>query len=53
MLFRSGMDALLVPSKVVKVNEIPKLGSGKTDFTALAELADAALGGAQPPPAQA
>ncbi len=34
---------LMVPSHVIKVEEIPKLGSGKTDFSALNALATTAV----------
>ena len=35
----SGLTALMQPSAVVRVEEIPKLGSGKTDFAAAKQLA--------------
>ncbi|MFT5481479.1 MAG: acyl-[acyl-carrier-protein]-phospholipid O-acyltransferase [Halieaceae bacterium] len=38
-LIAAKMDPLLLPSQVLPVAEIPKLGSGKTDFGALARLA--------------
>lgn len=43
-LVASGMESLMLPGKFVSVPDIPKLGSGKTDFTALGELAKSALG---------
>ena len=33
------LPALMRPSKLVKVDEIPKLGSGKTDFSKAKQLA--------------
>ncbi|MBI2241290.1 MAG: acyl-[ACP]--phospholipid O-acyltransferase [Magnetospirillum gryphiswaldense] len=42
--FRSlGLSELLVPKLVVKVAQVPLLGSGKTDYTAVRQLAEAAL----------
>ena len=35
----AGVDPLMLPSRVVRVQAIPKLGSGKTDFSALNRLA--------------
>ncbi len=35
----AGVAPLMVPSEVIRVESIPKLGSGKTDFSALNELA--------------
>jgi acyl-[acyl-carrier-protein]-phospholipid O-acyltransferase/long-chain-fatty-acid--[acyl-carrier-protein] ligase len=35
----AGTDPLLVPAQVIQVDAIPKLGSGKTDFSALNTLA--------------
>jgi acyl-[acyl-carrier-protein]-phospholipid O-acyltransferase/long-chain-fatty-acid--[acyl-carrier-protein] ligase len=42
----AGASPLLIPSKVLRVDEIPKLGSGKTDFTALNALALSAVAAA-------
>ncbi len=41
--WRSGVNPLSIPSQVVRVEAIPKLGSGKTDFGAVRRLAIAAL----------
>ncbi len=38
-LLDAGMNPLSVPSEVLPVESIPKLGSGKTDFGALRRLA--------------
>ncbi len=38
----AGVSPLMVPSVVIRVDDIPKLGSGKTDFSALNELANRA-----------
>lgn len=35
-----GVPAIALPKKVIKVSEIPVLGSGKTDYVALQRLAD-------------
>ena len=35
----AGVDPLMLPARVIRVQEIPKLGSGKTDFSALNRLA--------------
>jgi acyl-coenzyme A synthetase/AMP-(fatty) acid ligase len=35
----SNVAALFIPGAIVKVEEIPKLGSGKTNYPALNELA--------------
>ena len=43
MMLAGGVSPLMVPSRVIKVEEIPKLGSGKTDFSALNELASTAV----------
>ncbi len=43
MMLAGGVSPLMVPSRVIKVEEIPKLGSGKTDFSALNELATTAV----------
>jgi acyl-[acyl-carrier-protein]-phospholipid O-acyltransferase/long-chain-fatty-acid--[acyl-carrier-protein] ligase len=45
-LITAAMDPLLLPSDIVAVEEIPKLGSGKTDFSALASLAREVIGSA-------
>jgi len=42
-MMAAGVSALMVPSQVIKVDEIPKLGSGKTDFSALNSLATRAV----------
>jgi acyl-[acyl-carrier-protein]-phospholipid O-acyltransferase/long-chain-fatty-acid--[acyl-carrier-protein] ligase len=42
-LIEAGVSALLLPSTVVAVDEVPKLGSGKTDFAAAWRLAKARL----------
>ena len=39
MMVAAGVSPLMVPSQVLRVEEIPKLGSGKTDFSALNALA--------------
>jgi acyl-[acyl-carrier-protein]-phospholipid O-acyltransferase/long-chain-fatty-acid--[acyl-carrier-protein] ligase len=38
-LLESGANPLSIPSQIVKVDAIPKLGSGKTDFGAVRRLA--------------
>ncbi|MCQ2090012.1 MAG: MFS transporter [Fibrobacter sp.] len=38
-LRKSGMPALMIPGSVFKVDSIPKLGSGKWDFTNMKKLA--------------
>ncbi|NCA72202.1 MAG: acyl-[ACP]--phospholipid O-acyltransferase, partial [Sphingobacteriia bacterium] len=38
-LLAAGMNPLMIPSEVIRVADIPKLGSGKTDFGALRRLA--------------
>jgi acyl-[acyl-carrier-protein]-phospholipid O-acyltransferase/long-chain-fatty-acid--[acyl-carrier-protein] ligase len=35
----TGLNPLMLPSKLIKVGTIPKLGSGKSDFTAARKLA--------------
>ena len=35
----AGVSPLMIPAQVIRVEEIPKLGSGKTDFSALNALA--------------
>jgi acyl-[acyl-carrier-protein]-phospholipid O-acyltransferase/long-chain-fatty-acid--[acyl-carrier-protein] ligase len=42
MMLAAGVSPLMIPSKVIRVDEIPKLGSGKTDFSALNTLATSA-----------
>ncbi len=37
-MIEAGVSPLLIPGQVLKVDEIPKLGSGKTDFSALNAL---------------
>jgi acyl-[acyl-carrier-protein]-phospholipid O-acyltransferase/long-chain-fatty-acid--[acyl-carrier-protein] ligase len=41
-LVEAGMNPLSIPSEVLRVESIPKLGSGKTDFAAVRRLALAA-----------
>jgi acyl-[acyl-carrier-protein]-phospholipid O-acyltransferase/long-chain-fatty-acid--[acyl-carrier-protein] ligase len=41
----SGLNALMCPSAYVQVDEIPTLGSGKCDFSAVRRLAAEGLGG--------
>jgi acyl-[acyl-carrier-protein]-phospholipid O-acyltransferase/long-chain-fatty-acid--[acyl-carrier-protein] ligase len=38
-MIAAGVAPLMIPSQVICVQEIPKLGSGKTDFSALNKLA--------------
>ena len=38
-MIAAGIAPLMIPSQVLQVDEVPKLGSGKTDFTALNRLA--------------
>jgi len=38
----NGAPELVVPKKIIKVDEIPVLGSGKTDYVSLQKLAEAA-----------
>lgn len=38
----NGAPELVVPKKIIKVDEIPLLGSGKTDYVSLQKLAEAA-----------
>ncbi|MEJ1382332.1 MAG: hypothetical protein RPT95_15425, partial [Candidatus Sedimenticola sp. (ex Thyasira tokunagai)] len=35
----AGLPPLMTPSRLIKVNAIPKLGSGKTDFKQVKEMA--------------
>lgn len=41
---RAGANALLVPQDIVKVDEVPLLGSGKTDYSSAQRLAVERLG---------
>jgi len=41
----AGVTELLVPSRIVGVDEMPLLGNGKTDYVSLERLAGAALAG--------
>ena len=38
---KSGLNPLMLPGKVFKVESLPKLGSGKWDFTTLKQMANA------------
>jgi acyl-[acyl-carrier-protein]-phospholipid O-acyltransferase/long-chain-fatty-acid--[acyl-carrier-protein] ligase len=38
----AGVSPLMIPAQIIKVESIPKLGSGKTDFSALNALANEA-----------
>ena len=38
-LRKSGMPPLMIPGKVYAVEAIPKLGSGKWDFTSIKKMA--------------
>ena len=42
---RCGASELSIPKRVVYCEEIPLLGSGKTDYPALRELAKSLIGG--------
>lgn len=42
-MIAAGTPGLMVPTHVIKVDEVPKLGSGKTDFSALNKLAITAV----------
>lgn len=42
-LIEAGCSALMIPAEFRHVPEIPKLGSGKTDYTAARKVAEAAL----------
>ena len=42
-MISGGVDPLMVPAQVIRVDAIPKLGSGKTDFSALNTLATEAV----------
>jgi len=39
ILVDSGMNPLTVPSAIFEVQEVPKLGSGKSDFAGAKKLA--------------
>jgi len=39
-MIAAGVAPMMVPSQVIRVEEVPKLGSGKTDFSALNKLSD-------------
>ncbi|MEE4660888.1 MAG: acyl-[ACP]--phospholipid O-acyltransferase [Halieaceae bacterium] len=43
-MIEAGVSPMMIPSQVIKVDDVPKLGSGKTDFSALNALALAAAG---------
>jgi acyl-[acyl-carrier-protein]-phospholipid O-acyltransferase/long-chain-fatty-acid--[acyl-carrier-protein] ligase len=45
-MIAAGVAPLMIPSQVICVQEIPKLGSGKTDFSALNKLAEEMTQGA-------
>ena len=45
-LRQSRIDAMMIPSAVVVVDAVPRLGSGKTDFGGARKLAETALGSA-------
>ncbi|NBC12870.1 MAG: AMP-binding protein, partial [Gammaproteobacteria bacterium] len=47
-LLDAGLNPLLLPAAIVKVDGIPKLGSGKTDFAAARRLAQAGFGAGTP-----
>ena len=38
-LIESGMNPLMIPAEIHQVDEVPKLGSGKTDFATARKLA--------------
>jgi len=38
-LIKAGINPLMIPAEFFSVNAIPKLGTGKTDFSALKKLA--------------
>ncbi|MEM0952817.1 MAG: acyl-[ACP]--phospholipid O-acyltransferase [Pseudomonadota bacterium] len=38
-MVEAGVSPLMIPSQVIRVDDVPKLGSGKTDFSALNALA--------------
>jgi acyl-[acyl-carrier-protein]-phospholipid O-acyltransferase/long-chain-fatty-acid--[acyl-carrier-protein] ligase len=39
MLKQAGLDNVMIPSKYLKVDELPKLGTGKRDYTTAKKLA--------------
>ncbi|MEP5763652.1 MAG: acyl-[ACP]--phospholipid O-acyltransferase [Halieaceae bacterium] len=41
-MINAGVSPLMIPNEVIQVEDIPKLGSGKTDFSALNALANSA-----------
>ena len=43
-LVEAGLQPLMLPAKIFTVEEVPVLGSGKTDYPAAKLLAEAALG---------
>jgi acyl-[acyl-carrier-protein]-phospholipid O-acyltransferase/long-chain-fatty-acid--[acyl-carrier-protein] ligase len=43
-MMAAGVSPMMLPGEVVLVDEIPKLGSGKTDFSALNQLASETAG---------
>ena len=43
-LIDSGMNPLMIPTKFINVNAVPKLGSGKTDFSTSKKVALGELG---------
>ena len=45
-MIAAGVAPMMVPGKVICVEEVPKLGSGKTDFSALNKLAEEMTQGA-------
>jgi acyl-[acyl-carrier-protein]-phospholipid O-acyltransferase/long-chain-fatty-acid--[acyl-carrier-protein] ligase len=45
-MIEAGVAPLMLPAQVIKVDAIPKLGSGKTDFSALNALARGAVAAA-------
>ncbi len=52
ILLDAGTNPLMIPSDVLPVEAVPKLGSGKTDFAAARRLAADLAGYAAPAPAQ-
>ena len=42
-LLKAGVPPLLLPATILRVDSVPKLGSGKTDFAAAKRLAQASL----------
>jgi acyl-[acyl-carrier-protein]-phospholipid O-acyltransferase/long-chain-fatty-acid--[acyl-carrier-protein] ligase len=45
-MIAAGVAPMMLPSQVIRVEEVPKLGSGKTDFSALNKLAGEVTQGA-------